>query len=676
MNLGQQLLVPNGFLNLKASQRYYFLKNNGTSGLTALATFSDQESGRRIRIHHIPTCDFRKGVDGGGIVLATAQLTLPPWLSRAEGMELYAVDLARIKKKMLHKSRAEQRFGYIEDLLPRLSEILLAENPFLIINEHAKNITPKQNRTRLAEWFFSYICHSFQIEALWPEYTNTGIYDKANEKYKDTHFGRHSVDKGKDYGWPSAMFTDQIIEAVNSFLGKKWTKHKIYIESLKEYWGCRGRMNERGDWEMYHPEGKPFPDTEGKFWYRWHQHLDIRSTNLLLYGEHHMRSKAGTKGPYSQNVSSLLSKLEVDAYFLKERPRLTHGDGNSLRLCVARGVCISSKYAVGVGFSLEGESAYAYQMMLFCAAIGLDAFALLWGLEKGTLLDGFVKGLPSHLISDRGKAPVSAIVNSLQNQFPIREMTETYSGQSKPSVESGHPRERDIEGPPEYFVSDKDIVQLIQREICRAAKDNHVRNVGSQMLGARAFAETVCSPYALAKWLDAEGLNDAIQIHFDTAVRSFLPKSSYDLRDGGIWVGERCYSNAELDKSSLYASLSPGQTIKVSGYHLPLNLMYVWAEISGRLHQLKPKLSVRLGEREQMLTMEELEREAKIKRELESEHRRSATGAELEARKRYEDNAGASWGETDRKPGRPRKSPEAAVEKRVLSPKPSRKKAA
>ena len=73
----------------------------------------------------------------------------------------------------------------------------------------------------------------------------------------------------------------------------------------------------------------------------------------------------------------------------------------------------------------------------------------------------------------------------------------------------------------EYFVSDKDIVQLIQREICRAAKDNHVRNVGSQMLGARAFAETVCSPYALAKWLDAEGLNDAIQIHFDTAVRRY-----------------------------------------------------------------------------------------------------------------------------------------------------------
>ena len=49
---------------------------------------------------------------------------------------------------------------------------------------------------------------------------------------------------------------------------------------------------------------------------------------------------------------------------------------------------------------------------------------------------------------------------------------------------------------------------------------------------------------------------------------------------------------------------------QISGYHMPLNLMYVWVEVGGRLHQLKHKLAVRLGEREQMLTMEELKKEA------------------------------------------------------------------
>jgi hypothetical protein len=676
MNLGQQLFVPQGFRSLKTGQRYYFLKSNGDSGLTALATFPTQEKGRRIHIHHLPTRDFQKGVADGDIIFATELLTLPPWLGRVEGMDLFAVDVVRGTNVRPNKSLAEQRFGYIEGLLPHLSEILLAQNPFLIINEHARELSPKQNRTRLAEWFFSYICHSFQIEALWPEYSSTGTYDKSAEKYNDTHFGRHSEDKGKHYGWPSSMFTDEIIKVVDSMLGKKWTKHKIYLESLKQVWGCRARKSERGDWEMYQPEGKPFPDTEGKFWYRWYQHLDLASTNLSLYGEHHVRSKAGTKGPYSQNVSSLLSKVEVDAYYLDERPRLTHGDENSSRLCVARGVCVGTKYVVGVGFSLEGESAYAYRMMLFCAAIGLDAFALLWGLEKEALLDVLVKGLPPHLISDRGKAPTSAIINSLQSQFPVRELTETYSGQSKPSVESGHPRQQNIEGPPAYLISDKDIVQLIQREICRAAKDNHVRNIKPLIVGSRAFSETVCSPYALAQQLDADGLNDAIQIHFDTAVRSYLIETTFVLRDGGFWLGNRCFSNAELDSSNVYPSLSPGQDIKISGYHMPLNLMHVWLEFNGRLHQLRQKLPVRLGEREQMLSMEELEKEAEIRRALESEQRRSAGAADLEAQKRYEDYVGASWGNTKRKSGRPRKTPDTAIEKKILSPKPSRKKAA
>lgn len=138
MNLGQQLFVPQGFRSLKTGQRYYFLKSNGDSGLTALATFPTQEKGRRIHIHHLPTRDFQKGVADGDIIFATELLTLPPWLGRVEGMDLFAVDVVRGTNVRPNKSLAEQRFGYIEGLLPHLSEILLAQNPFLIINEHAR----------------------------------------------------------------------------------------------------------------------------------------------------------------------------------------------------------------------------------------------------------------------------------------------------------------------------------------------------------------------------------------------------------------------------------------------------------------------------------------------------------------------------------------------------------
>lgn len=676
MNLGQQLLAPIGFANLRADERYYFLKNDTFLGRVTLAVFTTQSKGRRIRIVRIDEESFQKGIAKSLIVTAKEQRMLPVWLGRVEHENLHLTDLKRTGVANTNASRAERRFGYIAGLLPRLNEIVLAENPFKIINEHARNTTPRQNRTRLAEWFFAYVCHSFQLAALWPEYPNVGTYDKTDEKFNETHFGRRTLEKGARHGWPSALFAAEIVEAVDGLLGKVGSKHEIYIQCLKNVWGCRARMDERGKWEMFQPDGKPYPDTEGKFWYRWYQHLDLYSTNISIYGAHHMRSKAGTKGSYSQNVSSLLSKMEVDAYYLKERPRLVFGDANSLRLCVARGVCVGSKNVVGVGFSLEGESAYAYQMMLFCAAIGIDEFARLWGLEKRDFLDVYAKGLPPHLIADRGKAPIAAIVSALMKQFPVKELTETYSGQSKPSVESGHPRDANTEGPPEYLVSDKDIIQLIKREICRAAKDNHVRNVDALIIGDRVSSETVYSPYALARYLDERGLNDTIQITFDTAVRNFLPETDITLRDGGFWVHSRCYSNDELDAGNTYAMLSAGQEVSIKGYFLPLNLMYVWVEFEGRLHKLKQKLAVRIGEREQMLTIGELEAELELKRTLAAEQRRSAVAAETEAQVRFEAHSGVSWGDTSRKPGRPRKTHEAVTEKKVLMPKRPGKKAA
>jgi hypothetical protein len=674
VNLGLQLLIPDGYVVLKASQRYYFLRTNPQDGMTSLAAFTTQEEGRRVHIERLPTKLFREGLDGGLIVEAEQQLALPPWLARVEGVDLYAVDMARKGSKETNLSRAEKRYSRIHDLLSRVSEIISAPNPFLIINKHARLSEPKQNRQRLAEWFFSYICHSHQLTALWPEYPNTGNYDKASEKYNQTHWGKVSIDKGKHYGWPSAMFAEDIVKHVDDMLGSGKSKHSIWIECLKVHWGCRARMNERGDFEMHQPDGLPFPDTDGKFWYRWYQHLDLRQTNIRLYGEHHVRSTSGTKGPYGQEVCSILSKMEVDAYFLAERPRLTHSNDNSARLCVARGVCVGTKNVVGVGFSLEGETESAYQMMLFCCAIGLDRFARLWGLSAGALLEVFVKGLSPHVIGDRGKAPIAAIVKGLHAEFPVREQTETYSGQSKPNVESGHPKTKNVEGPPEYRLSDKDIIQLIKREICRAAKDNHVRDVSGVVIGDRVFSETVCSPFSLAKYLDDQGLNDGIVMNFDTAVRTFLPATTLELRDGGFWLHDRCYSCPELDETDVYASLSPGQQIPINGYHLPLNLMWCWVEFRGRLYQLQQKLSVRIGEHEKMLTLPELAREAEIKKSLRSEQVRSSAAAEVEAQARYEAEVGVSWGDTSRRRGRPSKNTEAAIEKSVLCPKSPNKR--
>lgn len=508
-----------------------------------------------------------------------------------------------------------------------------------------------------------------QLAALWPEYPNTGTYDKSADKYNSTHFGKVSADKGRLAGWPSSMFSETIKKAVDYFLGSEMTKGQIYEQSLRKFFGCRARKDERGDWQFYHPDGKPFPDTQEKFWYQWYKHCDLRKTNLRHYGEHHVRSQSGTKGSYAQTVPSILSELEVDGYYLKERPRLYQGEGHGDRICVVRGVCVATKNVVGIGFAHGTEDADAYRMMLFCAAIGIDEFASLFGLSRNDLLEVVVKGLPSHIISDRGTAPVSAIIGNLQEKFPVKEMTQAYSGQSKATVESGHPRTKNVERPASYVASDKTVIQLIRREICRAAMDNHVRGIGDLIIGPRALDRVAYSPAALAQYMERKGLNDAVQIAFLTAVRRFLWKAEFELRDGGFWLGSQCYSCPEIDAIDVYASLSPGQTIPVSGYHLKLNLNWGWVEFRGQLLKLRRKVVVSMDNQDEMMSVEDIKREAEIKSELAAEHTRSAAAAKVEAIARYEESTGVGWEGAERKPGRARRTPDAVVEKKVLNRK-------
>lgn len=669
MNLGTQLQALERYENLSNNARYYFLCSDEDTKLTTLATFTNQESGRRVQLHRLSNDKFWGAIDSGLIAKHSQPVALPTWLSRLEGCDVESEDALRIDLVQTNKARAEQRYGYFEGLIPRIKEIVRAENPFSILNRHAKSIQPMQNRTRIAEWFFSYLCHGQQLAALWPEFCNVGTYDKSAAKYYGTHFGKVSIDKGRPAGWPSAMFAEQIKNAVEHFLGQEMSKYQIYKHSLVKFFGCKARKNARGDWELYHPEGKPFPDTGEKFWYQWYKHCDLRKTNLRHYGEHHVRAKSGTIGSYAQLVPSILSELEVDGYYLKERPRLYQSEGHGDHLCVVRGVCGATKNVVGIGFANGTEDGDAYRMMLFCCAIGIDEFALLFGLKPKDLLEIVVRGLPSHLISDRGAAPVSAIIADLQAQFPVKEMTQSHSGQSKPTVESGHPRTKKVERPASYVASDKTVIQLIRREICRAAKDNHVRNIGDLITGQRALDRVVHSPVALALYMDRKGLNDAIQVTFETAVRRFLWKADFELRDGGFWLGSHCYTCPELDASDVYTSLSPGQKIAVPGYHLKLNLLWGWVEFKGRLLKLRRKLSVQMGDQDELVSFEEIQREADIKRELAAEQKRSSCAADVGAISRYEGATGVSWEGARRKPGRSLKTSDAALEKLVLGRK-------
>ena len=62
---------------------------------------------------------------------------------------------------------------------------------------------------------------------------------------------------------------------------------------------------------------------------------------------------------------------------------------------------VASGKKVGIGFSQGSETAAAYRMAQFCAAIGLEAFGALLGLK----IKDRAKGVSPHMVTDRG--PVS-----------------------------------------------------------------------------------------------------------------------------------------------------------------------------------------------------------------------------------------------------------------------------
>lgn len=673
MKFGEQLEAPNGFDSLKCGERYSHLGRNTFNQVT-LILFTTQKSGRRVKVYRISGERFEFGVLEGLIVVAEKQYSLPPWLATIEGANLDEMDLERTDFVMTHRARTERRYSYIYDLLARKKEILDASNPFRIINQHARELTPKQNRTRLAEWFFAYICHEHKLMSLYPEYPEVGMFDRTNEKYANVSFGRTSLSNGRKHGYSSAQFAKQIDKAYRDRVNLGLTMKEIYRDSAQKVWGCQSRMDENGKFELFHPEGKPFPDSYGKFRYQVVKKYGIREVQVALYGTARVRSKiAASKGKTTEEISNLLQQFEVDAYYLKERARSRTGEPMP-RLCVARGVCVGSKNVVGVGFSLEGEDGEAYRAMLFSCAIPKEIFARLFGIEKG-ILPWLAQGVAPHIISDRGSAPISAIITNLQMQFPVKEMTESYSGQSKPSVEGGHPRDVDIDGPPSYVLSDHNVIQIVQQEICRAALDNHSSSVREQVLGSRVNANVI-SPHGLWQELDRIGCNDGIAMTFKAAVRTFLTPKTFSLRHDGIWFEDRCFGSDLLDETSVRERVAPGQEIEVRGYTLSMCILYVWVEVDRQLIELRQKHPYRVGTQELLLSIEEIHQEAKKKKELDSAQRTSSDAAHVESRRLFEEATGAKWSSGERLRGTPKKNSRATKAESDILKSTSRKKAA
>ena len=683
MKIGDQLVAPEGFESLVKGERYSFLKNDKSSMLISLIKFSEgrvgaKKAGRRISLIRLPRGRFENALMQEKIIKADIQYSLPPWLRQVEGADLDSLDLVRQYRKKTNRSRVEERYSYIHDLVMQTEAILAAENPYTLINLHAKQCVPAQNKTRIAEWFFSYVCFGRKLSALYPEFPNIGLWSRGDKKHENANLGRTSLSKGRHYGFASAPQEKQINDSYLKRAGLGRTLKKIYREALVEDWGCLVRLcanGKVGELELYHPEGKPFPNTYGKFRYRVIKNFGLAQMQNTLYGKARFRSKiAPSNGKYTEEVANIMEQIEVDAFYLKERASSSFSTDPMPRLCVVRGVCVSSKCIVGIGFSLGGEKAEAYRAMLFSAAIAKDKFCQLFGLTV-TKEEWPCEGLSPHLISDRGAAPYSAIIAGGVDVFPVKEMTPGYSGQSKASVESSHPRDVHLEEAPSYVVSALNIVELAQREIFRAVMDNHTSSVEEQIIGQRVADDVLPTPHALWNYLDNLGRNDACSVSFSDAVRRFLMPINLTVKHNGVWLGERTYTSNEFISTNTLDKVASGQTIELKGYSLFMCVRFVWIEIDHQIIELEAKLPYRDDKGQLFITMEELKMEAQKKAILNSAQRTHSDAANIKYIKKFSDTTGKKWSDETRRAGTAKSTAKSSKEESIaLSPPTSRRK--
>ena len=255
-----------------------------------------------------------------------------------------------------------------------------------------------------------------------------------------------------------------------------------------------------------------------------------------LYGEIRVRTKMSpSKGKYAEHLVNLMEEVEADAFSCAELPR-GYLEGSTLPpIKVAVGIDVLSSMGLGIGFSLGSERREAYRMMLFCMAVPKVYFCSLFGL-KISPEEWPSQGLPSSYVTDRGPGAALKLIEKFDDEFPIRELTLAYSGQSKATVESSNPRKRKIEGRPAYSKSKFTPVKLARKLIWEFIKRNRTRWIEDKIeaIPEMAFA----SPDPLSFWnsYNARGRNDAQMMSIENAVRTFLtPKRT--LVEGG-----RCLS--------------------------------------------------------------------------------------------------------------------------------------
>ncbi|WP_143433003.1 transposase [Herbaspirillum camelliae] len=653
MHIGAQIIAPEGWRHLLKGVTYHFLRNDTKSDRVLLAQF--RYAPGKAPAANLIIADrnsFENAAIAGDIAVAETQATLPPWLEQLSGLDLAERDRQRPHAAKLHQDRINERLNFIKDAVYHIDEIFAHHQPKLAINSYARNCTPKQNETRFRLWLLTFICFGRNEWSLLPPFHLSGHWKREN--FPDKKFGAPSLAFGKNFGHGrSKELTEKCIASYQkrADLGAKMSR--IYAKAMIEDFKCDVSATSLGSKIFIQPEGKPIP-TYDQFKYIVHTVIGKETVQKTLYGAPRYRSKiARSKGRYTEEISNLMERVEVDAYYVSEVPKPYVEGGSSEAICVVTARDVLSGYMVGIGFSIGKERAAAYRMMLCCMALPKDFYCALWGIPFNPG-DWVSVGLPGHITADRGPGSSKKIAEYPEKIFSIRGMTPSWSGQSKATVESSHPREMKKEGKPTYTQSALTTVQLAKREIISLMKFNHGSNIEDRMDPDSELAHVSPTPSGLWNHYDERFRNDAQPMSPEDAIRSFLTPQDFKIRNDGIYLESFRYTPTNAENLEYLNSLLPAGDahITVSGFVIDLCIRHAWIEVQGRLIMLKAKLRTRGDEDLQWMSLFDLNQWSTHRRISQSAFRTHQHANEADFQNKFQASTGKKWDAGQRKDGR------------------------
>ena len=574
--IGSLVIAPRGAGQLDAGRAYHFLRRCHTRARVLLVHLSETNQARASLVvmsaHDFETALQR--TEPNRLLIQPATASLPPWLRMTEASSVLS------SVQGLHVGPIGKRLAQIEPALACAEDILEAFDPIRELNQFAHASVVKQNETRYRTWFLSYLL--FGRPGLETSHRRCGRWQRteANGQLKR---GRPSLSAGPGAGHNvtpdmAKKIHDGFVQHV--VLGDTWST--IYQRCLREVFGVHAPLNKRGRAVLHHPAGEPFPSSN-QFRDWTVKQLGLDSTQVAMLGESRAKYRLqAAKGSYSRQLSTLLERVEADAFYVDDHPTSQITGETMEKLCVVRQIDVLTGMLVGIGFSFGRETHAAYQMASLCAAMDKVQFCALFGvrIQPGQWPS---IGLPHQYITDRGPGAKRV----LSDMPPIRSVARSYCPQAKAYVEASNPKSKQIDGKPRYMQSPLSPIQMIRREIHsllahNASADIYARTTTEARCNVEAF-----TPNALWAFYNDRARTSAHVIAFERAIKTYGQASNATLTEKGVVMPGRCYSAEPLWSEKVLDRVVRSGPVKINVYQVPFALNFIWAEIAGTLYQLR-----------------------------------------------------------------------------------------